>query len=103
MRLEYRPHLPHIDGVGIILEVPQQFVDVVQVHVVMVHLVVALWITTNIAIGIHLRAPSLLSSGQILCRILRGMGNHRLDARHLTLGVGIEMTDSPVVPSEHIA
>ena len=82
---------------------PEQLVDVVQVHVVMVHLVVALGITTDIAIGVHLCAPAFLGSCQIHLRILRGMMDGRFNTRHLTFGIGIEMTALTVVPPQHIA
>ena len=49
---------------------PEQLIDVVQVHVVVVHLVVALRITTDIAITIHLRPPSFLSPCEVEYRIL---------------------------------
>ena len=65
MRLEYRPHLTHISGIGIVLEVPQQLVDVVQVHIVMVHLIITLWISTDVTIAVHLRAPTLLGTRHV--------------------------------------
>ena len=65
-----RPHLPHIGSIGIILEVPHQFVDVVQIHVVVVHLVVAVGIAADITIAVHLRTPFLLCPCQVQDRIL---------------------------------
>ena len=44
------PHTMHIGRIGIVLKVPEQFIDVVEVHVVVVHLVVALWVTADIAV-----------------------------------------------------
>ena len=101
--LQQGPHLAHIVLVSIILEVPQQLVDIVQVHVVVVHLVVAIGITADIAIGIHLRVPFLLSARHLLGRVLRGMRQRGLDVRHLTIGIGIEVTDGSVLPSQHVA
>ena len=101
--LQQGPHLAHIVLVGIILEVPQQLIDIVQVHVVVVHLVVAIGITTDVAIGIHLRVPFLLSARHLLGSILRGMWDIGLDVRHLTIGIGIEVTDGSVLPSQHVA
>ena len=31
------------------------------------------------------------------------MGNHRFYIRHLTLGIGIEMRNSPIIPTQHIS
>ena len=99
MTLEHRPHLPHILLVGIILEVPQQFIDVAEVHVVMVHLVGLAWRTADIAIAIHLAAPPLLGPGTMLLLVLQWMGRYRLHIGDLTLGIGIEMADGTVAPS----
>ena len=101
--LQQGPHLAHIVLVSIVLEVPQQLIDIVQVHVVVVHLVVAIGITTDVAIGIHLRMPFLLSARHLLGSILRGMWDIGLDVRHLTIGIGIEVTDGSVLPSQHVA
>ena len=101
--LQQGPHLAHIVLVSIVLEVPQQLVDIVQVHVVVVHLVVAIGITTDVAIGIHLRVPFLLSARHLLGRVLRGMWDIGLDVRHLTIGIGVEVTDGSVLPSQHVA
>ena len=103
MRLDDRPHLAHIDGISIILEVPQQFVDIVEVHVVVVHLVIAFRITADVAIRVHLCAPLLRSPGKVECGVLRGMGYRRLYIGHLALGVCIEVRDGTIVPTEYIA
>ena len=91
MRLDDRPHLAHISRIGIILEMPKQFIDIIQIHIVVMHLIVTLRITANIPIGIHLRTPFLLGTCQIHLGVLRRMGNYRFYVRHLTLGIGIEM------------
>ena len=65
MRLEYRPHLSHISGIGIVLEVPQQLVDIVQVHIVMVHLIITFRVSADVAIAVHLRAPTLLGTRHV--------------------------------------
>ena len=103
MALQHGPHPAHIDRIGIILEVPQQFVDIVQVHVIVVHDVTTVGIAADIAIGVHLRAPGLGGTSQSLFRILRRMRNHRLHIRHLTVGIGREMRDGTVGHTEHIA
>ena len=54
------PHLLHVLCVGIVLEMPKQLVDVVEVHVVVVHLVVSVGISADISRGVHLRSPFLL-------------------------------------------
>ena len=58
--LQHRPHLLEICLIGIVLEVPQQLVDVVEVHIIMVHLVVTVRIAADIAIRVHLRMPAFL-------------------------------------------
>ncbi len=103
VRRDDGPHPSHIGRIGIVLEVPQQLVDVVQVHVVVVHLVVALGVAADIAVGVHLRAPLLFSARQVHLRILRGMWNGGRHLRHLALGVGIEVADGSVLPAQHIA
>ena len=103
MTLDDGPHLAHIGCVSIILEMPKQFIDIIQVHIVVMHLVVSLRIATDITIRIHLRAPFFLGSGKIERRVLRGMRNRGFHIRYLTLGIGIEMTHGPVIPSQHIS
>ena len=99
---QHRPHLSHIRGICIILEMPQQLIDIVEVHVIVVHLVVTVRVTTDIAIAIHLRSPLLLCSCQLLLGILGRMWKDWGDVTHLTIGIGIEMLHSPLVPSQHI-
>ena len=82
---------------------PQQFVYVVEVHVVMVHLVVATGITADITVGIHLCAPFLFCSCKVHSGILRRMGYNGFYSGHLTLGIGIEMGTRAVAPSQHVA
>ena len=82
---------------------PQQLVNVVQVHVVVVHLVVALWIPTDIAIRIHLCPPLFLGTSQALFFILRRMGILGRNVVDLTLGISVEMADSTLGPTQHIA
>ena len=96
------PHLPHIGRIGIIFEVPQQFVDVVQVHVVVVHLVVAVRVAADIAVAVHLRSPLLLRPCQVHRCILRRMRNRWRNIGHLTGGICVEMAAGAVVPSQHI-
>ena len=70
MQFDDRPHLAHIGRISIILEMPEQLIDIIQVHVIMMHLVIPFRITTDIAIRIHLRTPFLFRTGQIHLRIL---------------------------------
>ena len=102
MTLDNRPHLSHIDCIGIILEMPKQLVHIIEVHVVMVHLIIALRITTDITIRIHLGAPFLLGTRHIHLRVLRRMRNRRFYIGHLTLGIGIEMAQLTLIPPQHI-
>ena len=100
---QHRPHLKEIGAVGIILEVPQQFVDVVQVHVIVVHLVIALGVAADVAVGVHLRAPLFLGSRQVLLLILRRMQVSHRHVRHLALGIGLKMTLGTLRPAQHVA
>ena len=86
-----RPHLAEIGLVGIILEVPQQLVDVVEVHVVMVHLVVTVGIAADIAVRVHLRMPLLFRARHLLFGVLSRMRNIGRDIRDLTISIGIKM------------
>ena len=70
MEFDVWPHLTEIGGIGIITEMPEQLVEEVEVHVVMVHHVVATWQTTEVAVRIHARAPFLLSPRQKILGIL---------------------------------
>ena len=99
MCLDDRPHLPHIGRVGIIAEMPEKLVHIVEVHVIMVHLIVALGIAADVTIAVHLCTPLLLSPSEIHLRVVVGMRQHRLHIRHLTLGIGIEMSARPILPS----
>ena len=102
MQLDDRPHLSHIDRIGIILEMPEQLINIIQVHIIVMHLVVTFRITADISIGIHLCTPFFLGTRQIHHGILRRMGYHWFNIRHLTLGVGIEMRNSPFMPAQYI-
>ena len=81
---------------------PEQLIDEVQVHIIMMHLVVASGIAADIAVGVHLSAPTLFGPGHIHGRVLRRMGYRGRHLGHLTTGIGVEMADSPVGPAEHI-
>ena len=54
-----RPHLPHIQGVGMVGEMPKQLIDIVEVHIVVAHLVGLAGEFADIAIAIHLCSPFL--------------------------------------------
>ena len=102
MTLDDRPHLSHIGCIGIILEMPKQLVHIIEVHVIMVHLIIALRITTDITIRIHLCAPFFLGTRHIHLRVLRRMRNRRFYIGHLTLGIGIEMAQLTLIPPQYI-
>ena len=99
---EYRPHPTHEDGIRIVLEVPEQFVDVVQIHVVVVHDVRTVGVAHDIAVGIHLRAPRLGCTRQALLRILRRMRDAGFDIGNLTVGVGREVRERAIRLAQHI-
>ena len=102
MQFQQREHLAHVCGIGIIAEMPKQFIHIVEIHVIVVHLVVAVGITTDIPIGIHLRAPFLFRTGKIIGFVLRRMRIDGRYIRYLTLGIGIEVGNGTVVPSQRI-
>ena len=100
---EHRPHLSHEGGVGVILEMPQQFVDEVEVHVVVVHDIRAVRIAADITVGIHLRAPLFHCPRQAFLGVGRRAGDGRLHVCHLTGGIGGEMAFCAFRHSEDIA
>ena len=103
MTLDDRPHLPHICSVSIILEMPHQFIDVIEIHIVMVHLVITVGITADITSGIHLCAPFLQRTGAVAFRILLCSRHRDRHIRHLRFGISIEMLHRTVIPSQHIS
>ena len=102
MAFQYGPHFLEIHLVGIILKMPQQLVNVVEVHIVVMHLVVTVRIATDIAVRIHLRMPAFLRTCHLLLGILCRMRNVSRHILHLTLGVCIEMGLGTVIPTQHI-
>ena len=100
--LDHRPHPAHIRRVGIIFEVPEQLIDIVQVHVVVVHLVVAVRVSADIPLRVHLRAPFLQGPCHRLVGILRGVRHGGSHVGHLPLRIGREMAACPLGPSHHI-
>ena len=103
MALQYGPHLHHVSPVAVVLEMPKQLVDIVQVHIIVVHLVIAFRIATDIAVRVHLCAPLFSGTSQVLFLVLCRMnlcGGHLSD---LTLGISIKMTPGPVSPAQHVA
>ena len=63
--LNDRPNLTHILPIARPIEVPQEFIHVVEVHVVMVHLIVTVRIAADVSVAIHLRTPLLDRTGKI--------------------------------------
>ena len=102
MALDYRPHLAHIRGIGIKLEVPQQFVYIHQIHVVMMKLVVLLRISAYIARAVHRRSPLVGTTRQVIFLIhqMRFCNGH---IGYLTLGVCIKVGALSVWHSKKIA
>ena len=100
---QHGPHLAHVCRVGVVAEVPQQFVNIVQVHVVMVHLVVALRVSADVTVAIHLCAPFLFGAGQVHLGVVVGVRQSGGHVGHLTLGIGIEVGTGAVVPSQYVA
>ena len=96
------PEPAHHRRVGIELKVPQQFVDVDKIHVVVVKLVVVFRCAADIAVRVHRRAPSVCPAGQPVGRV-RQMGQHGGHARDLTAGIGLKMTLLPFGPAQEVA
>ena len=82
---------------------PQKFIDITQVHIVMVHLVILTRIATNITIAIHLSAPFLFRTSKIHCSILSWMRIHSRNIGNLTCCIGIEMRTGTIVPAQCIS
>ena len=102
MTLDDRPHLAHIGCIGIKLEMPEQLVDIHQVHVVMVELLVVLRIAADVAIAVHRRAPFVGATREIVLLVHHMRTGHR-DVGHLTLGIGVEMNALAVEHTQEIA
>ena len=69
----------------------------------MVHLVITIGVATDVAIGIHGRAPALGGTRQVEHGVLRGMRDNGRHINNLTLSIGIEMAHRPILPTQHIA
>ena len=95
MALQHRPHPPHIRRVGIKLEVPQQLIDEIEVHVIMMELMVVFGQATDISIAVHRCAPLISAPSEIVGRVHQMRQCHRY-IRHLTLGIAIEMRELTV-------
>ena len=102
MALDQWPHLAHVHCVGIILEVPQQLVHIVQVHVVVVHLVITMRVAADISVRVHLCAPPFLCPSHVHLNVLRRMRNRWRNARHLTFRISVEMQAGTLMPPQHI-
>ena len=97
-----RPHLVHVCRIRIILEVPEQLVDEIEVHVIMMHNVITVRTSADIAVAVHLRAPRLGRPCQALLRILCRMRQDRRHIGDLALRISREVGARPLRQSEHI-
>ena len=88
--------------VGIKLEVPQQFVDIHQVHIVMMKLVVFLRVSADIARAVH-RSPPLVGTTRQVVFLIHQMRFRNGHIGYLTLGVCIKVSALSVWHSEEIA
>ena len=103
VQLDDGPHLTQIILIGIILQMQQQLVDVVQVHVVVVHDVFAVGIATDVAVRIHLRTPRLCLAGQQFLGVWRRIRDDRLHIGYLTVGIGIEVAHGAIRHAQQVA
>ena len=102
MTLDDRPHLAHIRRISIKLEMPQQFVDKHEIHVIMMKLVVLFRISADIAVTIHRSTPFVGTARQIVLLIHEmWFGNRHIG--NLTFGVCIKMNTLPILHAEEIA
>ena len=58
----YRPHFAHISRIGIELEVPQQLVDIDEIHVIVVELFVVVRVSADVTVAVHRRTPLVCST-----------------------------------------
>ena len=65
MALDDGPNLTHILPIARPIEVPKEFVHVVEVHVVVVHLIVAVRISADVSVAVHLCTPFLDRTRQV--------------------------------------
>ncbi len=87
VQLDVWPHPPHHGRVGVIAEVPHEFVDVVEVHVVVAHLVGAPRQAADVAVRVDRRAPLLEGACKVAVRILLRLGIDWRDIRDHAPGV----------------
>ena len=101
MPLDDGPHLAHISGVGIKLEMPKQFINIHEIHIIMMELIVLFGIAADITIAIHRRTPLIGTTRKSLFSIHQmRQGNRHI--RHLTLGISTEMNALSVLHTQEI-
>ena len=103
MQRQQRPHTTGIIKVSGPIEVPQQFVYVAEVHVIMVHLVISPGISTNIPVAVLRCSPNLGRTCQCKSGILCRMRNRIRNPGYLTGGIVIKMSACAIVPTQYIA
>ena len=97
---------PHAAGVIQItrpVEMPQQFVDIAKIHIVVVHLIIAAGVTADISIAVLRGSPLLHRACQGEGCVLSRMGNGVRHVNDLTGCIGIKMRTYTVVPTKGIA
>ena len=82
VQLQCWPELTHECRIGIILEMPEQFIDIVEVHIIVAHLSVIIRQLADVAVAIHRSAPLLSRTSQILGCILGRMRIDGFDVAH---------------------
>ena len=103
MTSKYRPYTTGIFQITGPVKMPQEFIYITKIHIIMMHLIVTTRITTNISVTV-LRCTPLLygtsqSKGRILCRMWYRIGY----LSHLAGSIGIEMRTGTIVPPQSIA
>ena len=82
---------------------PEQPVDVVDVHVIVVHRVVAVGVTADVPVAVHRCPPSFHGARHVQCGVLLRVWQRWRHVAHLALGVCCEVPVGAVGPSDGIS
>ena len=98
----YRPYFSHIIQITRPIEMPEQFVDVAQIHVVVMHLIGSVWISADISVTVLRRTPFFFRACEVQYTILSRMWDDKRNICHLTGCIIVKMSACAVVPTETI-
>lgn len=103
MTNKYRPHLTGICNIPCPVKVPEEFINIAKIHVIVMHLIVLAGITANISITILRGSPTLFRPCQIQYRILSRMRDRIRDFSYLTGSIRIEVRPGTIMPAKRVS